>query len=207
MFFVKYKEDFFVTWGGAPPNFQRIGTFFKEKAAKYGMRIQEHGFLPYFVDVPKEEISSGKSYHSCMFQAKYRDFFFHVDREKENEVKIVTGEEDVASQTGLVLTGDPREDYPYELWVPRNEITFVTDLDEDVGYIISDPGGGPICYIVDSNKTHLLVKTNQYRADRESRRKYNRKERWEERSDGWFYQWLPKEKVYVYKDHDETFRH
>ena len=204
MFIGKYEDELFITWGGSSYNLQRIGTYFKEKAARYGMRIQEHGYLPYFLNVPKEKITIVRSYHQSIFQVKYKDYFFYKDQETEEEVKIVTGEKDIASLVGLGLihTGSTHDDFSYELWVSRNEIAFVTNLEEDLGHF-----DGIICYIADSNKTHFLVKTNQYHALLRSRRKYYRKERWEERSDGWCYQWLPKEKVYVYKDHDETFRY
>ena len=206
MIIMRYKGEHFLDCGGRP-NIKTIGTFLKEKAMKYGMKIPESGFLPYLKDVPNEETCLVKSYHFCMYQVRYKGFFFYPGWEKEHEVEIATNEKNLALQFGLEPHGDPRGSLPYRRWVPRDETTPMIDVNEDLGYVISDPGGGPICYIVDSNKTHLLVKTNQYRGNIESRRKYNRKERWEERSDGWFYQWLPKEKVYVYKDHDEPFRY
>ena len=209
MLIVKYKDELFVAWGAAGLNFQRIGTYFKEKAVRHGMVIQEHGYLPYFMDVPKEKVTIVKTYYSPLFQVKYKGFFFEKDREKEHEVKLITNDEDIASKAGLILAGSTRDDDPYELWVPRNEITFVTDLDEDLGFVITIPGldMGMICYIVDSNKTHLLVKANQYRSYLKRLRKFYPEEHWEEHSDGWLYQWLPKERVYIYKNHDETFRH
>ncbi len=104
------------------------------------------------------------------------------------------------------MEGNPGEDAPYSKWVPRKEIIPMIELSTNIGYFINDPAGGAICYIVESTETRHLVRTDQYRELIENKRKYT-DQSWEERSDGWLYQWLPKEKLYIYKDHDETFRY
>ena len=203
---VKYADELFLLWAGVPNPFRQIGTFCEEKAARHGMKMWKNCFLPYVKTVLKEEINFVRNYHRAMYQVKYRDFFFYVGYEKEREVHIKTNEEELASLYGLPLEGNLGEDAPYCKWVPREEIIPMIELDANIGYFINDPAGGAICYIVESTESHYLVKTNQYRRLLEIQRKYS-DQSWEERPDGWFYQWLPKEKVYVYKDHDETFRY
>ncbi len=94
---VKHGGDLFFLWAGVPDPFRQIGTFFEEKATGNGMILWRNCFLPYVEKVPKEEIAIVRSYHRSMYQVKYKDFFFHVGYEKEKEVQIETGEEELAS--------------------------------------------------------------------------------------------------------------
>ena len=120
-------------------------------------------------------------------------------------MEIESSEEELATIHDLILTGDPRDEI-FRKWVSRKETTPVTELDDNLGYLICDPGGGEICYIIDSSETEQLLKTSLCKWFIERRRKFHN-EAWEQREDGWYYQWVPKEKVYVYKDHDEAFRY
>ena len=124
MAIVKYENELFHAYGRFP-DVQRIGTYFKKKAVRFGLNIQEGGFLPYVMDVPLNRIELVKEYNPFMYQMKYRDRFFHVEpRERENEVELVSGYN--LPDYGLKLKGNPRDLFPYSKWVSRSEVIPVT---------------------------------------------------------------------------------
>lgn len=183
-----------------------IGTYYKEKALKFNIDTEKNDDLPYTLIVPWDKLEHVKSYHPAMFQLKYRDHFFGIEKEKVNHVQLLTSNQLIADKYGFELTGDPRQ-LRYLRWVPRKDVVPVTEVSGDYCYMSKGSSGGSIYEIIDRNENMVLLKADSLEMRMIEARRYYMDEKWDEIENGSYTRWFDKDDVYVYDEHDETFRY
>jgi len=195
-----------------------LGTYDEEKAQRFGIDTQETDNLPYVMEVPYNETEHEKSFFPPLYQIIYKNHFFLIAGEKKEEVKLLTPKEFLAMKYGLKLEGDPRS-YRFVRLVPRKKITPVTETTQDIGFIAYNPltfengsvkcdsSSGMVCHVVCRGESHTLMKAPSIEELSVQSRQIYLKESWNMKMAGWYYGQVPNEKIYFYRDHDETFRY
>ena len=198
-----------------------IGTYFSEKALKYGLTrlnrkysSREFGllgstndeYLPYLRIVPEHEVIRVKVIKTSYYMVKYIDHYFHVGFETNTGIGIWTSLMSIVNNPDYILLKvpqDPRDESIYYGWVSKVDITPITEILYEEGNPLCYYYG-LICQIVNQENDKYLIRTKDIHAY--NRPKFQKQsQRGFEKEEEYYYQWVDQSNVYVYKDHDEQF--
>ena len=175
--------------------------------------------------IPKDNVcmlSEGRGLGVGSKWVKYAENFFILEEEKGDEVKLVTNRGTLRKKYNMKLS---------TMWVKRDDITELEDLDEKYANLIH--GMGDIFLIEDETENEYLLRPayegeilhgdikqkKYYYIEEDSGHGYLRKreiskemyEHWKDyrwtRKGKWFEKWVPKEDVFVYNETDEPLRY
>lgn len=199
---MKYSKDLFHLGYPVSENTVEIFTYDTKKAHDYSFDMGVDEILPASKVVDASEITEVKTIYPSMYRVKYLDFFFRVMTFKISKLRLHAYDEYIVYRYGFKKFGDPRAN-PYSKWVPREKATPVTEIDDDMGLYLN-PWDYRIWYIEDERENEYLLKRKDFIKKEWCVIKNRLKKSRIFKSD-WIFKWVPKDQVYVYKEHNEQF--
>ncbi len=205
---VKYRGEFFYQDGAPGSSIWKDGkrisallyTHLKEKAEKYGFQKERYDFYTKRVD--DREVHPVKTFDEGpidLYFVKYRDDFFRVSEETEDQVLLMTIFPSLGRKYGFI--GPERMEMEFNKWVPREETTPIDQIPERLAFYKEI-----VFQILDQRDNEYLIASGLndeivpwYTDDRF----YKKPE-----EPGWvkvgdrYQKWMPRDKLYIYGEEE-----
>jgi hypothetical protein len=207
---VKYKGEYFIQARINKDGTTLIFTKNREKGLKFGFEEKRYDRFELLVDPDELEIIKiFKDGSFDKYRVKYRDHYFRVFEETEDEVLIYQ-----RGYTANLVANLYEMDFSYydseaKKWVSKREITDIRDItDKRLGLY-----EGIVCQIVEEKDEKYKIESNMvYSDERELNGDKTKKQLFTdpkgfEKIDNTFQKWIPKESIYVYNESDEPIRY
>lgn len=221
---VKYKDDMFVhghTKGGKA----HIWTKMKEKAEKYGMKLNRFNLYDKYVSM--DEIEKVQPYLSSRHRVKYKEHFFPTGKEEETRVELIAPTFYLCQRYGLISNYDGMhgwvnkcETTPIDEYISSQRLCLCLRYSEK-SHEIMGPYLDIVFEILDESDKEFLVASDATDRENTDGAPWDMYETRNSKGNmsldpieyGWEYingkwqKWVARERVYVYGESDEPIRY